>query len=131
MAERRYTLVFYAAVLTAILATYGVYRYLLQAKQSSQVPMQSVVIAARDMAEGEKLERLSVSLAQWPASTAPDSAFTSIDSAVGRVARVAVFKGEPIVPGRLPVRAPASKSRSRQGNGPWRSRSTTSRDSAA
>ena len=101
MAERRYTLVFYAAVLTAILATYGVYRYLLQAKQSSQVPMQSVVIAARDMAEGEKLERLSLSLAQWPASATPDSAFTSIDSAVGRVARVAVFKGEPIVPGRL------------------------------
>jgi pilus assembly protein CpaB len=101
MAERRYTMVFYAAIVTAIAATYGVYRYLQQQAQSSQVQIKSVVIAARDMSEGEKLDRLSLSLAQWPAGTAPDSAFANIDSAVGRVVRVAVFKGEPIVPGRL------------------------------
>lgn len=101
MAERRYTLVFSAAVLTALVATYGVYRYLQQAKQSHQVPMQPVVVAARDVPEGEKLERLTLSLAQWPAGTAPESAFTNIDSAVGRVARIPVFKGEAIVPGRL------------------------------
>jgi len=101
MAERRYTMVFYAAIATAVVATFGVYRYLQQAKQSSEVPMRGVVIASQDMSEGEKLDRLSLSLAQWPAGTAPDSAFTSIDSAVGRVVRVPVFKGEPIVPGRL------------------------------
>jgi pilus assembly protein CpaB len=101
MAERRYTMVFYAAIATAVVATFGVYRYLQQAKQSSEVPMRGVVIASHDMSEGEKLDRLSLSLAQWPAGTAPDSAFTSIDSAVGRVVRVPVFKGEPIVPGRL------------------------------
>jgi len=94
-------MVFYAAIATAVVATFGVYRYLQQAKQSSEVPMRGVVIAAHDMSEGEKLDRLSLSLAQWPAGTAPDSAFTSIDSAVGRVVRVPVFKGEPIVPGRL------------------------------
>lgn len=101
MAERRYNVVLFAAVLTALVATFGVYRYLQQAKQSSQVPMQTVVVAARDLSEGEKLERLALSTVQWPVGTAPDSAFTSIDSAIGRVARVAVFKGEPIVPGRL------------------------------
>jgi pilus assembly protein CpaB len=94
-------MVFYAAIATAVVATFGVYRYLQQAKQSSEVPMRGVVIASHDMSEGEKLDRLSLSLAQWPAGTAPDSAFTSIDSAVGRVVRVPVFKGEPIVPGRL------------------------------
>lgn len=94
-------MVFYAAIATAVVATFGVYRYLQQAKQSSEVPMRAVVTAARDMSEGEKLDRLSLSLAQWPAGTAPDSAFASIDSAVGRVVRVPVFKGEPIVPGRL------------------------------
>jgi len=101
MAERRYTLVFYAAIATAVVATFGVYRYLQQAKQRSEVPMRAVVTASRDMSEGEKLDRLSLSLAQWPAGTAPESAFASIDSAVGRVVRVPVFKGEPIVPGRL------------------------------
>lgn len=101
MAERRYTLVFYAAVFTAVAATFGVYRFLKQAKESNQVAMKSVVIAARDMSEGEKIERLSLSTAQWPAGTAPESAFANVDSAVGRVVRVPVFKGEAIVPGRL------------------------------
>lgn len=101
MAERRYTMVFYAAIFTALAATYGVYRYLLQAKLSSQVPMKSVVIAARDMSEGEKLERPSLSVAHWPAAAVPESAFANIDSAVGRVVRISVFRGEPIVPGRL------------------------------
>jgi pilus assembly protein CpaB len=101
MAERRYNMVFYAAILTAVAATYGVYRYLQKAKMSNQVSMQSVVVASRDMTEGEKLERLSLSVTQWPVGTAPESAFANIDSAVGRVVRVPVFKGEPIVPGRL------------------------------
>ena len=101
MAERRYTTVLLAAIITALVATFGVYRYLQQAKQANQVPMTAVVVAARDVHEGEKLDRLSLSLSQWPAGTAPESAFTSIDSAVGRVVRLAVFKGEAIVPGRL------------------------------
>ncbi|HEX6809109.1 MAG TPA: Flp pilus assembly protein CpaB [Gemmatimonadaceae bacterium] len=90
-----------AAVLTALVATFGVYRYLQQAKAATQVAMQPVVVAARDVAEGEKLERLALSVAEWPAGTAPESAFTSVDSAVGRVVRIPVFKGEAIVPGRL------------------------------
>jgi len=101
MAERRYTTVFYAAILTGLVATYGVYRYLQQAKAASQVPMQSVVVAARDVPEGEKLDRLALAVAQWPAGTAPESAFTNIDSVVGRVVRIPVFKGEAVVPGRL------------------------------
>jgi len=101
MAERRYTTILLAAVLTALVATFGVYRYLQQAKAATQVAVQPVVVAARDVAEGEKLDRLSLSLIQWPAGTAPESAFTSIDSAVGRVVRIPVFKGEAIVPGRL------------------------------
>jgi len=101
MAERRYTTVLFAAMLTGLIATYGVYRYLQQAKAASQVPMQSVVVAARDVPEGEKLDRLALSLAQWPMGTAPESAFTNLDSVVGRVVRIPVFKGEAVVPGRL------------------------------
>jgi len=88
-------------MLTGLIATYGVYRYLQQAKAASQVPMQSVVVAARDVPEGEKLDRLALSLAQWPMGTAPESAFTNLDSVVGRVVRIPVFKGEAVVPGRL------------------------------
>jgi Flp pilus assembly protein CpaB len=66
MAERRYNLVFYAAIVTAVIATFGVYRYLQQAKLSGQVSTQSVVVAARDVTEGEKLDRLALSATQWP-----------------------------------------------------------------
>jgi len=101
MAERRYTIVFYAAVATAIVATFGVYRYLEQAKASNRVAMHPVVVAAQDVREGQRLDRVTLSLAQWPAGTLPESAYTNVDSVVGRVARLAVFKGEVIVPGRL------------------------------
>lgn len=101
MAERRYNLVLVAAIVTAFAATFAAYRYLENAKLSSQVVLQPVVIAGRDLAEGQALDRASLSVAAWPTGTAPESAFVNIDSAVGRVVRVAVFKGEAIVPGRL------------------------------
>ena len=92
---------FSAALLVALGATYGVYRVLEQAKEAAHVATQPVVVAAQDIQEGERFERLSIAVAQWPAPAAPADAYAVPDSVVGRVARVAVFKGEPIVPGRL------------------------------
>ena len=101
MAERRYTLVFYVAILTAAGATFGVYRVLESTKAKSKVPTQSVVIASQDLPEGASIARTALSVGQWPVPTVPVGAFTTPDSLVGRVTRVAIFKGEPIVPGRL------------------------------
>jgi pilus assembly protein CpaB len=101
MAERRYSALFITAIVVALLATFAVYRYLQRAAQSAQVPSQPVVVAAQDMPEGARLDRLSLTVNSWPVSTVPPGAFAEPDSLVGRVTRVAVFKGEPIVPGRL------------------------------
>jgi hypothetical protein len=101
MAERRYTLVFYAAVVTAAVATYGVYRVLEVTKENSRVPMQQVVVASQDVPEGASLDRMVLTVSNWPVPTVPAGAYGSLDSVAGRVTRVAVFKGEPIVPGRL------------------------------
>jgi pilus assembly protein CpaB len=101
MAERRYTLVFYAAVLVAAAATYGVYRVLETTKESGRVAMRPVVVAAQDLPEGANIDRTAIGTSQWPVPTIPAGAFSSADSVIGRVTRVAVFKGEPIVPGRL------------------------------
>jgi pilus assembly protein CpaB len=60
-----------------------------------------VVIASRDIRDGQRIDRMSVVVAQWPVGTIPAGAFTSIDSVAGRVVRVSVFKGEALVPGRL------------------------------
>jgi pilus assembly protein CpaB len=101
MAAKRYSFVFYVAIIVAIAATYSVFKVLESTKASSRVATAPVVIAARDINEGTAIDRLSLAVAQWPVSTVPVGAYGRIDSVAGRVARVAVYNGEPIVPGRL------------------------------
>jgi pilus assembly protein CpaB len=60
-----------------------------------------VVVAAQDSPEGIAIDKLALTTGQWPVQTLPAGAFSSVDSVVGRVTRVPVFQGEPIVPGRL------------------------------
>jgi pilus assembly protein CpaB len=101
MAAKRYSFVFYVAILVAIGATYAVYKVLESTKASNRVATAPVVVAAKDINEGESIDRIALSVAQWPVSTVPVGAYGRIDSVAGRVARVPVFAGEPLVPGRL------------------------------
>jgi pilus assembly protein CpaB len=101
MAERRYLVVFVAAIVVALGATFGVYRVLEKTRESSRIPTVAVVVAAQDVPEGGRIERLDVAVGQWPATTVPAGAFTAPDSVIGRVTRMPIFKGEPVVPGRL------------------------------
>lgn len=101
MATNRYTLVLAAALVTAGAATFAVYRLLENTKSQNQVVMRPVVVANQDLLEGAAMERTALVVNQWPAAAVPPGAFSSIDSVVGRVTRIAVFKGEAIVPGRL------------------------------
>jgi len=70
-------------------------------KASSRVATMPVVVAAKDMPEGVTIDRVAVTVAQWPVGTQPAGAYTSVDSVANRVTRVAVYKGEALVPGRL------------------------------
>ena len=101
MAERRYTTIFAFAVLTAGVATFGIYRVLQTSKARNRIQTQPVVVALQDVGESQAIERTAVAVAQWPVGTVPAGAFTNVDSVVGRVTRIDVFKGEVIVPGRL------------------------------
>jgi pilus assembly protein CpaB len=101
MAARRYSLVFYVAILVAAAATYGVWRVIESTKASSRVATAPVVVAARDINEGERIDRIALSVAQWPVATVPVGAYGRVDSVAGRVAKVPIFNGEPMVPGRL------------------------------
>ncbi len=101
MAGRRYTFVFYVAVGIAALATFGVYRVLENTKASSRIATRALVVAAKNLPEGTAIDRTSLSVREWPVATVPAGAFASTDSLIGRVTRVAVFEGEPLVPGRL------------------------------
>ncbi len=101
MAERRYTTIFGAALVTAALATFGIYRVLQASKAQNRVITRPVVIAFKDVAEGKAIDRASVTVAEWPINTIPAGAYASVDSVVSRVTRVDVFRGEVLVPGRL------------------------------
>src|SRR5688500_13288215 len=101
MAAKRYSFVFYIAILVAIAATYSVFKVLESTKASSRVATAPVVVAARDINEGVAIDRIALTVAQWPVSTVPVGAYGRVDSVAGRVARVKIFNGEPIVPGRL------------------------------
>src|SRR5690606_2071592 len=97
MADSRYTMIFVAALATAGAATYGVWRVLENTEAASRVATQPVVVAAQDMPEGSQIDQLKLTVGQWPVPTVPAGAYSSIDSVVGRVTRVAIFAGEPIV----------------------------------
>jgi pilus assembly protein CpaB len=101
MAERRYSVVFYAAIVVAAGATYGVYKLLQHNRESTRIATVPVVVSLVDLPEGSTIDRNMVTANPWPVPTIPAGAFSTPDSVVGRVTRVAVFKGEPIVPGRL------------------------------
>jgi len=101
MAERRYTTIFAAALITAAAATFGIYRVLEATKAQSKIITRPVVVALEDVSEGRAFGRTAIAVANWPLGTVPAGAFSSVDSVVGRVARIDVFKGEVIVPGRL------------------------------
>jgi pilus assembly protein CpaB len=101
MAGRRYTFVFYVAVAIAAIATFGVYRVLENTKASSRIATRPLVVAAKSLPEGASIDRASLSVRDWPVATIPAGAYSSTDSLIGRVTRVAIFEGEAIVPGRL------------------------------
>ena len=101
MADTRYTMIFVAALATAGAATYGVWRVLENTREESRVATQPVIVASQDMPEGAQIDQLMVTVGQWPVPTVPAGAYSSVDSVIGRVTRVPVFRGEPIVPGRL------------------------------
>jgi pilus assembly protein CpaB len=101
MADRRYTFVLYVAIAVALLATLGVYRSLQSAQARNQLPTAPVVVAAEDVPEGASIGRLAVTVKPYPTAAVPEGAYSSVDSVVGRVARIPIFKGEALVPGRL------------------------------
>ena len=101
MAIDRYRIIMIVAVLVAAASTFGVYRIIGDMRASERVVTQSVVVAAQDVSEGAALTREALTVTELPLVAIPAGAFVSVDSVIERVARVAIFKGEAIVPGRL------------------------------
>lgn len=103
MAERRLGIrtMLYLAVFIALAATVGAYRALEATRLGAQSPTRNVVVAAREIPVGMPIDRAALAVVAWPTGTLPAGSFLEMDSVVGRVARVPVLPGDPIVPARL------------------------------
>ena len=106
--DRRISLVLLVAVVVAIGSGVGVFSLLRNAQTSAGGPTTMVVVAAGDLADGRLLTAQDVRLSPVPKAAVPEGAFTAPDSVIGRVTRIPVLAGEPLIPARLaPVGASA------------------------
>jgi len=90
------------AVLLAVTAGWTAYSYLQKSggggSRSDFVP---VVVAAKDLTFGTKLETTHLSLAKFPKSAVPRGAYGSVDSVVGQTSKVFLVEGEAVLHSKL------------------------------
>lgn len=101
MTLNRYSVVLVSTLITAGMATFGVYRVIETTRAQNRVQLRTVLVATKDIPEGAALTRGALDARDWPVVSVPPGALSDLDSAVGRVTRVPVYTGEVIVPGRL------------------------------
>lgn len=101
MSDRRINLVLLIAVVVAIGSGLGVFSLLRSAQAASAAPTSLVVVAAADIVDGRVLTAQDIRLAPVPKAAIPAGAFVSPDSVIGRVTRMPVLAGEPMIPARL------------------------------
>lgn len=98
----RHLVVLTVAVITAAIASFAVYRAMLQrpADAAERAP-QFVVVAARSMAIGTELAEHDVRLVAWPAGNTVPGAINDKKNAVSRGLLTAVLENEPITANKL------------------------------
>lgn len=98
------------AIFFGFIAAYGIYNFLRQQRELAEATkqsMQDVVVAEKDIPAGTtitekkaKRERL-VKVTPWPKSSVPVGAFSKTEEVVGKVVKVKVVKGEPILESKM------------------------------
>jgi pilus assembly protein CpaB len=104
MNRTRTVIVIGAAVLLALLASAGVYRYLSEkGRVAEQARLQTVgiVVATVDIPVGAPINANQIALTAWPKDVYPKDSFAEPKIVIGRVARRDFLRGEPIVGSKL------------------------------
>jgi pilus assembly protein CpaB len=93
-----------AAIVAGLGAVFLVKVYLDQARRRSAaatVETTSVVVAAKDIPSGQRLEAADLDLIRWPAEHTPAGTFVKIDDVIGQTSRDNMVAGEPVLQERL------------------------------
>jgi pilus assembly protein CpaB len=109
MNKTRIIVVVVIAVLLALLASIGIYRYLSEKgrlAEEARLETMGIVVAMVDLPVGAQINANQVALTSWPKDLNPSGSFVTLEPVVGRVARRDFLRGEPIVESKL---VPAGK----------------------
>jgi pilus assembly protein CpaB len=85
------------ALTLGAMAAFGTARLVGVGKASAS----SVVIAGQPIEAGKAIAADQVKLVDWPGSSVPQEAAARTADVVGRIARVSMIPGEPVLPGKL------------------------------
>jgi pilus assembly protein CpaB len=97
----RHVVVLAIAVITASIASFGVYRAMGQLPSRRAERVQSVVVASRPLPIGTQLTERDLKVVAWPASSLVPGAVTDLKDAVDRGLVTAVLQNEPITANKL------------------------------
>jgi pilus assembly protein CpaB len=97
----RHIVVLAIAIVTATIASLGVYRVLGQAPARRANAMTPVVVAARPMVIGTQVTAQDVKVVSWPASSPVADAITDVKDAVDRGLLTGVLENEPLTGNKL------------------------------
>jgi pilus assembly protein CpaB len=97
----RHLVVLMIAIVTASIASFGVYRAMAQMPAQRVDAMTQVVVAARPMVIGTAITAKDVKLVAWPASSLVPGAITDVKAAVDRGLLTSVLENEPLTNDKL------------------------------
>lgn len=104
MNKTRVILVIVVAILLALLASVGVYRYLSEtgrAAEEARLQTVGIVVAVVDIPIGTTINANQIAVTAWPKDLYPKDSFADLKSVVGRAVRRDFLRGEPIVASKL------------------------------
>ena len=104
MNRTRIIIVIAIAILLAVIASVGIYRYLSEKERiAEQARLQTVgiVVAVLEIPMGGTINPNMVAVTAWPKDLYPKDSFTAASVVVGRVAKRDFVRGEPIVESKL------------------------------
>jgi len=106
--QRRNLVIIGVALLVGLLAVYLLNAYFSgverrEERMAQEQELARIVVAGQDLEFGSPLTTSNIKLVNWPASSVPAGAFSSVDTALknGRVALRPILAGEPILSERV------------------------------
>lgn len=106
MASKRNSVIFFSlAIMFGLVAAFMAQRWaqqrLVDARSEAARGMTTVVVAAKAIEFGKRIEQDSLKVADWPVDAQPEGAYNDIEAVVGMVSKYHILTGEPVLAARV------------------------------